>query len=337
MQRFLLRAVGGPRNSPRAHVLFRCFALGIAWLPACSQAPPTPRAIDVQGHRGARGLLPENTLPGFRHAMALGVTTLELDVAMTRDGVVVVSHDPVISSRVCLDPRGRRIEEGEGPAIDSLSYTALRAYDCGSLNPDPARFPEPPRRNLPGTLMPPLEQVLALAAEDPGLRFNVEIKTRPGGGAGPPLERFVPAVLAEIRAQGLVDRSTLQCFDWRALQIAKRLEPRLRTVALLAPDTLTPEWLAGLDPGEPPDVLALLRGADAYVDDFSPEWRMLFRHGPGARSVAELQAAGFAVIPWTVNAREDMSRLLDAGVDGIISDYPDRLLAELHERGWEAR
>ena len=166
MRRFLFCTVGGPRTPLRACALLRCFALGIALMLACSQTQPTPRTIDVQGHRGARGLLPENTLPGFRHAMALGVTTLELDVVMTRDGVVVVSHDPVISARVCLDPRGRRIGEGEGPAIDSLSYTALRAYDCGTLNPDPVRFPEPPRQNLPSTPMPSLEEVLALAAED---------------------------------------------------------------------------------------------------------------------------------------------------------------------------
>ena len=113
-------------------------------------------------------------------------------------------------------------------------------------------------------------------------------------------------------------------------------DPRLRTVALLAPDTLSAEWLVGLDPGEHPDVLALLRAADTFVDDFSPHWRMIVGRGPGVVSVEEVQAAGFGVIPWTVNAREDMARLLDAGVDGIISDYPDRLLAEIHARGWVA-
>ena len=294
------------------------------------------RSIDVQGHRGARGLLPENTLPAFRRAVELGVSTLELDVGMTRDGVVVVSHDPFVSGQVCLGPEGQRIPPDEGPALYALSFGEVRRYDCGSLNPNPVRFPEPPRRNLPGTPMPSLREVLALAAGDPKLRFNVEIKTRPGSDASAPLERFVPAVIEELRAQGLVARSSLQSFDWRALRIAKRIEPALRTSALLAPDTFSGQWLAGLEPGSPPDVLALLESAKPFVDDFSPNWRMLFESGPAAVSVADLQAAGFAVIPWTVNRREDMARLLDAGVDGIISDYPDRLLAELQARGWVA-
>lgn len=264
------------------------------------------------------------------------MSTLELDVGMTRDGVVVVSHDPFISESVCLGPGGQRIAPGEGPALYSLSYGEVRGYDCGTLNPSPERFPEPPRRNLPGTPMPALSEVLALGGIDPGLRFNVEIKTRPGGDATAPLDRLVAAVIEELRAQGVLARSSLQSFDWRVLRVAKRLEPRLRTCALLAPDTLSSEWLAGLDPGNPSDVLVLLQAAAPFVDDFSPQWRMLFGRGPGRVSVAEVQAAGFRVIPWTVNAREDMARLLDAGVDGIISDYPDRLLAEVHARGWVA-
>jgi len=278
--------------------------------------------------------LPENTLPAFQRALELGVSTLELDVGMTRDGVVVVSHDPFISGEICLGPGGRRIAAGEAPALYALSYEEVRGYDCGSLNPSPERFPEPPRRNLPGTPMPPLREVLALGARNPGLRFNVEIKTRPGRDDTAPLEDLVPAVIAELRAQGLVEQSILQSFDWRALQIAKRLEPRLRTSALLAPDTLSSEWLAGLDPGDPPDLMALLLAAKPFADDLSPYWRMLFAPGPAEISVDDVHAAGFRVIPWTVNARVDMARLLDAGVDGIISDYPDRLLAEVQARGW---
>jgi len=182
--------------------------------------------------------------------------------------------------------------------------------------------------------MPALREVLALADEDPGLRFNIEVKTGPDRHDTPPLEGFVSAVIQELRAQHLVERSNLQSFDWRALVISKRLEPRLRTSALLAPDTLSAGWLAGLDPGDPPELLSLLRASQPFVDDFSPYWRMLLESGPGAVSVEEIQEAGFRVIPWTVNAREDMARLLDAGVDGIISDYPDRLLAEVRERGW---
>lgn len=290
----------------------------------------------MQGHRGARGLLPENTLPAFQRALELGVSTLELDLGMTRDGVVVVSHDPFVSGEICLAPGGRRIVADQRPALYALSYEEVRGYDCGSLNPSPERFPEPPRRNLPGTPMPALREVLALGTRNPGLRFNVEIKTRPDREGTAPLEVFVPAVIAELRAQRLVERSSLQSFDWRALQIAKRLEPHLRTSALLAPDTLSPQWLAGLDLGDPPDLVALLRSAKPFVDVFSPYWRMLSPPGPAGISVDDVHAVGLRVIPWTVNAREDMARLLDAGVDGIISDYPDRLLAEVKARGWAA-
>ncbi len=223
----------------------------------------------------------------------------------------------------------------------------VQELDCGALNPDPGRFPQPPRRNLPGTQMPTLDQVFDLAAElDPGARFNIEIKFDPTADVTVPLEEFVTAVVARVAARGLVQRTTIQCFDWRALELSKRLEPGLRTVALLSPRTLAgphrgpSPWLNGLSlAGAGGTSLGLLEAARGYVDVFSPYWRLVLpgAHGYLGSTVEEIQAAGFPVVPWTVNSRRRMEKILDLGVDGLITDYPDRLLELLRRRGIEVQ
>jgi len=305
--------------------------------PAATVDQASQGIVDVQGHRGARGLRPENTLAGFEHALALGVTTLELDLGMTRDGILVVTHDPRVSGSLCTAPDGSPIPE-PGPLVLELSLAELQAFDCGSLNPDATRFPEPPRRAVPGAQIPSLVELLDLAENKKKgrVRFNIEVKTEPGSSETPALEPFVAKVVGILRSRGLLGRATLQSFDWQALLIGKRLEPELRTVALLADDTLNARWLAGLAPAEHDGVLGLLEAADEFVDDFSPSWRMLLpRFGRGI-PIQPLQRAGFRVVPWTVNDEATMRRLLSLGVDGIITDYPDRLLALLRELGIRA-
>lgn len=289
--------------------------------------------FDVQGHRGARGLWPENTLAGFAHALELGVTTLEMDLGVTRDGAVVVAHDPFVNPKLCLGPDGAPLAGERGPLLRDLTLQEVQAYDCGSLNPDPTRFPEPPRVNLPGQRIPTLREVFALVRErgDERVRFSVEIKTRPGEDDTLPLSEFVAAVVGVLRDEGDVARATVEAFDWRALILAKQLEPELQTAALLA--QLDPLWQAGLDAQETGGVLGMLERLSGSIDVFSPWWRMLV---PGddylGVEVSEYQAAGFRVVPWTVNAPEPMRALLRLGVDGLITDYPDRLLAALAER-----
>lgn len=272
-------------------------------------------------------MLPENSLSGFRHAIDLGVSTLELDLGVTRDRVVVVSHDPRINPRICRNADGTAVAE-PGPRLEDLDLADVQAFDCGS-NPDPERFPEPPRRNLPGTRIPTLSQVLDLAATDGSVRLNVEIKVVPNSDDTVPLAEFVPLVLAEIQAHQLTARVTVQCFDWSALALVKRHDPKQRTAALLAPDTLDPQWLAGLDPeAAGGTALGLLRAAPGVIDVFSPYWEQVVPGNPrfAGSSVRELQAAGFPVIPWTVNERQHMLELLELGVDGLITDYPDALI-----------
>ncbi len=292
--------------------------------------------LDVQGHRGARGLLPENTLAGFEHALELGVTTLELDLGLSRDGVVVVTHDPRVDPGVCLDAEGQ-VLGAPGPRILDLDLAEIQRLDCGSLNPDPKRFPEPPRRNLPGARIPTLAEVFELVARrgDRRVRFNVEPKVEPGSADTPAPARFVDRVIDVIERHGVGERVTLQCFDWHVLRLAKARIPTLRTAALLgAPDTLDPAWQDGLALEDHGSVLRLLIAARAFVDDFSPHWSHLVPgRGYLGAPVSAYQRAGFGVLPWTVNDAPTMERLIELGVDGIITDRPDLLLEVARQRG----
>jgi glycerophosphoryl diester phosphodiesterase len=304
---------------------------------------PPREPFDAQGHRGARGLLPENSLPAFRLALELGVSTLELDTGVTADGVVIVSHNHQLSGEICVGTDGEPLPEKDEPLIRDLTLAEVRGFDCGSLNPSRREFPEPPRRNLPGTPVPTLEEVFALAAEiDPEVRFNIEMKVDPGTDETVPLEEFVTRLVDLVAAHGLVERTTVQCFDWRGLELVKSRLPGLTTAALLSHDTVDgggpSPWLNGLSlDARGGTSLGLLGGARDYVDIFSPYWRQVT---PGAwgylgSTVEEIQAAGFPVIPWTVNAPRRIEKTLDLGVDGLISDYPDRLLEILRRRGVE--
>ncbi len=302
--------------------------------------------FDVQGHRGARGLLPENTLAAFRRALELGVSTLEMDLGVTRDGAVVVSHDPYINGDLCRYADGSPIC-GQRLLLKDLTLAEVQRFDCGALNPSRRRFPEPPRCNVPGARIPTLAEVFELAAAlgDDRVQFNVETKTNPTRSRTVPMEMFVDAVVAVIQEHGVEDRTILQSFDWRTLERGKRAEPRLRTAALLAPETLrgprgaASPWLNGLDldasGGTALGLLEAARATGASIDLFSPHWPLI---DPRSRdflgsSVAELRAAGFPVIPWTINDPSDLERVLAFGVDGLITDYPDRLLEILRRRG----
>src|SRR5689334_22762272 len=184
--------------------------------------------LDIQGHRGARGLVPENTLPAFERGIDLGVTTLELDVAVTRDGVVVISHDAALNPDITREPGGAFLTE-PGPAIRDLTFEVLQRYDVGRLNP--ARnyakaFPE--QQAIDGTRIPRLSDLFELAKRkgDGRVRFNVEIKsdpTRPELSLAP--EPFARAVLEEIRRAGMQRRVVVQSFDWRPLAVVREIAP----------------------------------------------------------------------------------------------------------------
>jgi glycerophosphoryl diester phosphodiesterase len=297
-------------------------------------------AFDLQGHRGARGLLPENTLPAFAKALSLGVTTLELDLGLTKDGVLVVAHDPHLNADLTRGPGGEWLE-GRGPALFALTFDEVRRHDVGRIRPRTAyaaRFAT--QAGADGVRVPSLAEVVALVERsgNRAVRFNIETKLDPrdpSATADP--QAFADAVVAFVRAQRLESRVTVQSFDWRTLKRVGAMAPEIERSCLTSEqpgdDTVRAgepgpkPWLAGLDPrehgGSTPRLVAAF-GAKVW----SPNFRDLT-----AERYREARALGLRVLPWTVNERSDMARLVDLGVDGLITDYPDRLREVLAAKG----
>ena len=273
-------------------------------LPAAAGAAE-PRRILVHGHRGSRGTHPENTLPAFAEALRAGADVLELDLAVTKDGALVVSHDPRIDPELCLGPDGAKLLSG--PAIRSLPLREVRGYDCGSLkNP---RFPE--QVPVPGTRIPTLDEVLLSAKSSP-VEFNIETKIFPREPElAPAPDEFARLLAAAVKHHGLEARAIVQSFDVRTLKEVKRLAPRIRTSQLTSDDLV--------------DILPALKAARA---DF---WSPFFEWAP-AETIRQVQAAGIRVAPWTLNTPKDWEAAAASGVDAIITDYPAKLAAFLKEK-----
>jgi glycerophosphoryl diester phosphodiesterase len=277
--------------------------------------------FDLQGHRGARGLRPENTLPSFEAALDAGVTSIETDVHLTRDGVPVLIHDPRLS------PRIHRPDSHHRALVCELTLSELRRYRADG-NPDPQRFPTQTAEVSPRArgfaerhgfdvyAIPTLANLLEFVAGHPGVRIDVELKRVPfrpeligddfDGVAPGLLER---QVVETLRAAGMIERATVRSFDHRSLRAIRTLAPEVTTGLLIAETAVLS-----------PSRLAREAGADMYCPDleFLDE-----------AQVRDAHAAGMRVIPWTVNEPADWQRLLAWGVDGITTDYPDRLAAWL--------
>lgn len=296
-------------------------------------------ALDLQGHRGTRGLLPENTLPAFAYALTLGVTTLELDVAVTRDGVVVVSHDATLNPDITRGPDGQWLERGD-LAIHALSFAELQRYDVGRIRPRTnyaQRFPQ--QQAVDGTRIPRLADVFALArrAGNDQVRFNIETKISPDHPHRtlPPAD-FARKLIALIRAEKLESRVTIQSFDWRTLQVVQQEAPQIGTVYL----SVQQAWQDNIHAGASTSPWT----AGKHISQFSGSLPKLV-HGAGgaiwspyfgdvtAGAVREAQGLGLKVVVWTVNEEPEMARMIELGVDGIISDYPDRLRRVAAARG----
>jgi glycerophosphoryl diester phosphodiesterase len=297
-------------------------------------------ALDLQGHRGARGLAPENTLPAFARALSLGVTTLELDIGLTRDGVVVVAHDPALNPDITRGPDGQYLA-APGPAIAALTLAELKRYDVGRIKPG-TRYAEQFSDQQPadGARIPTLGEVFDLARRsgNDAVRFNIETKIDP---EKPELtespEAMTDALVKAVRDAGMAARVTIQSFDWRTLRRVQSLAPEIATVYLTIEsrslDNLRrglagpSPWTAGLDiDGHGGSTPRLVKAAGGAA--WSPFFRNLTQE-----TLAEAKALGLKVVPWTVNAPEDMARLIDLGVDGIITDRPDRLREVAAARG----
>lgn len=266
--------------------------------------------FDVQGHRGGRGLWPENSVYGFLKAVDMKVTTLEMDVVVSMDHHIVVSHDPYFNPGICLDKEGNKLDENQRVNIYKLPYDQIKEFDCGSI-PYP-RFPEQEKLN---TYKPLLKEVIQIADERCKVKgqspvfYNIEIKSRPewDGEYQPSTpEEYVKLVLDTITPLLEYKRFNIQSFDIRILEAIHKYDPKVRMVYLVEEVELTSEIIKNLS--FTPEVI-------------SPDFELLT-----PELIESYHQMGLKVIPWTVNETTDILLMIDWGVDGIISDYPDRLL-----------
>jgi glycerophosphoryl diester phosphodiesterase len=307
---------------PKIPTLVRTLCLaGLATLAFAAQA------FDLQSHRGTRGLAPENTLPAFERALQVGVNTLELDIGITADGVVVVSHDPYLNPLITRDASGQWLPGTRGPLIKSLTLAQLQTYDVGRIKPEtPYATTFITQEPRDGTRIPTLaalfERVKALGADE--VRFNIETKINPAQAddtAGP--EEMARALLKAVRDAGMAQRVTIQSFDWRTLKTVQQLEPSIPTAFLTIQtanndNTKDGSWTNGLKLADHGSAPKMVKASGGTI--WSPNGGAVTE-----TLVKEAQSLGLKVIPWTINAPADMERLIGWGVDGIITDYPDRL------------
>ncbi len=277
---------------------------------------PLAKRIDVQGHRGCRGLLPENTLPAFMKALELGVTTLELDLVITKDKQVIVSHEPFFNHEISSIDGVRLDKESEKEHnIYQLTREELRRYDVGMM--PHKRFPQ--QQNIPAqkpTLLELAEAVHQYCAENnrPLPYYNVEIKRVPSQDNlyHPSAEEFAELVLDAIYKGKIAGKTFIQSFDPASLEAVRQKDKAIPLVFLIYNE----------DSSE-----VNLKRLSFTPEVYSPYYELV------DNKMVELCAdLGMKLIPWTVNEREDMINLLDLGVDGIISDYPDVLLEVVREK-----
>ena len=255
----------------------------------------------MHGHRGARARRPENTLPAFEYAIQQGVDALEMDMAVTSDNVIVISHDPILHPPVCSGPV-------KAAAIHTLTLAQVRQWDCGAVrNPI---FPN--QEPVPGTRMPTLDDAFRLASRGT-FAYNIETKSFPEHPEYTPKpDEFAKLVLAKIREYKLEKRVILQSFDWRTLIAMRKLAPEIRLSALTENDTR--------------DFAAIAKDA-ANAEIVSPIASLVT-----PEKVAAAHAAALQVVPWTANTPAAWDMLIAAKVDAIISDDPAAVIAYLKKK-----
>jgi glycerophosphoryl diester phosphodiesterase len=295
-------------------------------------------AFDIEAHRGGRALFPENTLASFANALSMGVDTLEMDIGVTRDGVIVVSHERGLNPDLARGADGKYVAPPGLPFVQ-LRLEDVKKYDVGKIRPGSAyaaKFPD--QRAVPGAKIPTLKEVIDLVRKsgDSHVRLNIETKIDPSHpDESPDPERFVALLLDLLQAERFSERVMVQSFDWRTLQLVQKLAPAIPTVYLTvqagtAP-TVFPDkasvWTAGFDPAEHgKSIPATIRAAGGAI------WSPYFGDVNPAL-ISESHALGLKVVVWTVNKPADMARLIEMGVDGIISDHPDLLRKAAAEKG----
>ena len=273
--------------------------------------------LDVQGHRGCRGLLPENTIPAFLKAVELGVNTLELDVVMSADGQVVVSHEAFLNPEICLGPKGEKLKSDTEFNLYKMQYNVIAKCDCGSLGNK--RFPEQEKIWVKKPLLKEVIDTVKSYCEKhilPLPNFNVEIKSheKEQNISHPPIPEFVAAVIKVLEDNLPPEKYNLQSFDVATLQYVHQHYPKVKVAFLV-------EGEMNLTDGEIEVQLKKLGFTPAI---YSCYFKML-----NSATVEFLHQKNMLVIPWTVNETDTMIAMMAMNVDGIITDYPNRLL-KLH-------
>lgn len=267
--------------------------------------------IDIQGHRGCRGLMPENTIPAMIKAIDLGVMTLEMDCVISKDKKVVVSHDNYMSHEFVLQPNGEQITEANEQSFNlyKMDYDSIRKFDAGSK--EHPRFPQQHKFNIEkpllGTLIDSVENYVNIKKLRP-LFYNIETKLMPDGDDvfHPKPEEFVDLLVAVIKSRGIEKRVIIQSFDVRTLQVIHKKYPEFKTALLIENKESFEDNLKAL--GFTPDI-------------YSPDFELV-----DEKLVGEVHAKKMQLIPWTINEVAQMERISKLGVDGIITDYPDRAI-----------
>lgn len=277
--------------------------------------PVNAQTFDLQGHRGCRGWMPENTIAAMIHGLKMGVTTLEMDVVVSKDSIVVVSHDPFMNADFTLQPDGSVFnkEMERGFVLYGMTYSEIAAWDVGK-KPHP-KFPHqqrsPARKPRLEDLIDSVEHYARLAGH-PLPRYNIETKSRPAGDGRlhPPPAAFVRLIMEVVMRKGISERVTIQSFDRRTLQALHQTYPGIQTSLLI----------------EASDRSSLDSQIDAlgFVPSvYSPAWQLVTQE-----LIQACHDKGMRIIPWTINERTEIERFKEMGIDGVITDYPEPSLIQ---------
>jgi glycerophosphoryl diester phosphodiesterase len=273
--------------------------------------PTSFAQIDIQGHRGCRGLMPENSIPAFLKAIDLGVNTIELDVVITKDNRVLVSHEPYMSGTICTKADGSLISENDEKKLNifQMTYAETQAYDCGSkAHP---KFPEQAKLNVKKALLEDVIESVESYLSSKNLKkvkYNIEIKSAPNGDdeSHPKPDVFAKMLVAIVHQKGISDRTIIQSFDVRSIQEVKKLDSKITISYLIANANSLSKNLSKL--GFKPDY-------------YSPHFILV-----NEKLIKQLKSKDIKTAVWTVNEDSDIKKMIDLGVDAIITDYPDKVI-----------
>jgi glycerophosphoryl diester phosphodiesterase len=290
--------------------LFFVLVLITACQNTTQKAMETPnQSFDIQGHRGCRGLMPENTIPAFLKAVELGVSTLELDVVVSKDGQLVVSHEPYLSPLICKGLEGENFEDEHKYNLFEMTYEEISHCDCGSKTHP--KYPEQQKMRVSKPLLNMVIDTIEAYIKEkklPLIKYNIETKSEPKTDniAHPAPSRFVSLLYEALKAKGILERVTVQSFDIRTLQEIKKLDTNLSLALLI---------------GEKPYFEQNIQALGFKPAIYSPYYILVTD-----TLINYCKKEGIKLIPWTVNDFETMLKLKKQGVDGLITDYPDRAM-----------